>query len=636
VSLTPPPTPGSPAPDSRGFPVVRQVWNKTVRPAPKVGLQGAWKAVDELHAVLVHCDTWTPRFQGLRGNIVPLGPVMAGQDHRAARHFQDGVITYNELLILEKPPEMSKKKRKKNEDGEEIPSATASPHYRMMFSLYRRDSTGPPPAPVQNADGTFSEPAPDGKHLTFCMAPEDILIRNSFHMLTESEKEARRAEYKSKQLTPKVRPSGSSGGGQSAAHAAAAAATALALSSSGLPAGSAIDVEAEYPSPSQAYATATGVAAMSACSGGLMASVQGGATLPPLTVEALKSQAGGSDHERIVKLEGISPGMCGGAMALLPDAPLLSALSVASGGLAGGTTVWIQGSRFNTRTRVYVAGVVAPRLQIVSDGLVTIQAPPSAAEGTVEVRATNDNCAWSNALHYTYTQTGEAAGSSEAAAIEHRHVTLLQSLVNACCAKGNPASEKLVTDLMSAELAPSARLTGGSLLLLVSGSQGSAALDLSQQDAHGCTLMHYVCGARNLPALQLLLNAGADATIADGSGATPMEWARRAGFLEGQQALSTASGVPMPAAAPPGGVAAAAVPTAVVAPVEPTAAVAATTAGTPPLVSGAVRSLGQSIDSAAPAAPPAPQPSAPAQPGGDGLAFFAATAASVDTAQPPQ
>ena len=84
-----------------------QVWNKTVRPPPKVALQGGWKSNDELHAVLVHCDTWTPRFVGLRGNIVPLGSTgSGGADHRAARHFQDGVVNYSELLILEKPPEM--------------------------------------------------------------------------------------------------------------------------------------------------------------------------------------------------------------------------------------------------------------------------------------------------------------------------------------------------------------------------------------------------------------------------------------------------------------------------------------------------------------------------------------------------
>merc|ERR1719263_1166147 len=58
-----------------------------------------------------------------------------------------------------------------------------------MFSLYRRD-----PSPPHGS--TVEEGMPDGKHLTFCMAPEDILIRNSFHMLSETEKNARREEYK--------------------------------------------------------------------------------------------------------------------------------------------------------------------------------------------------------------------------------------------------------------------------------------------------------------------------------------------------------------------------------------------------------------------------------------------------------
>ena len=189
-----------------------QVWNKTVRPSPKVGLQGDWKPVDELHAVLVHCDTWTPRFSGLRGNVVPLGGSSGAASDRASRHFQDGVVHYSELLILEKPPEMSKKKRKKTDDSEEG-AANATPHYRMMFSLYRRDAAPLPPQPGEEVA------PPDGKHLTFCMAPEDILIRNSFHMLSESEKEARRNEYKSKQSAPKAGRS-SSGAASSSATAA--------------------------------------------------------------------------------------------------------------------------------------------------------------------------------------------------------------------------------------------------------------------------------------------------------------------------------------------------------------------------------------------------------------------------------
>ena len=38
-------------------------------------------------------------------------------------------------------------------------------------------------------------------------------------------------------------------------------------------------------------------------------------------------------------------------MALLPDAPLLTILSCKTGTHTGLTSVWIQGSRFNARTR---------------------------------------------------------------------------------------------------------------------------------------------------------------------------------------------------------------------------------------------------------------------------------------------
>ena len=320
-----------------------QVWNKTVRPSPKVGLQGDWKGNDELHAMLVHCDTWTPRFAGLRGNVVPLGSLGNGADNRAARHFQEGVVHYSELLILEKPPEMSKRKRKKEDDGE---AANTTPHYRLMFSLYRRDLNSPPAAAVGE------DAAADGKHLTFCMAPEvrahplarrgalfssgptpvlsallpspppkeiipysnplttaprrpswqDILIRNSFHMLTEGEKEARRNEYKSKQAVPKVRGGAASqsslGGACSGAcevshhfddAAAAAAATAVGMAAA-----------------AHGGADGSAAATLRRCAG---SSDDVGHWVPPLTIQALKSHSsGGDEHERIVKLEGISPG----------------------------------------------------------------------------------------------------------------------------------------------------------------------------------------------------------------------------------------------------------------------------------------------------------------------------------------
>ena len=344
---------------------------------------------------------------------MPLGTVGSGADNRAARHFQEGIVHYSELLILEKPPEMcaplatrhrprpgpfarmprspppplpaltcldilvhyrSKRKRKKEDDGD---AASATPHYRLMFSLYRRDLNSPPP-PVAGEEATA-----DGKHLTFCMAPEDILIRNSFHMLSEPEKQARRDEYKQKQVVPKGR---GGGGGNNNNHGAAGS------GSGGSGSGDVVQFDA---AAAAAAATAVGMAvAAHGGSDGILLSPSAvplpqcsntptfapppGGWVPALSIQALKSHATEStEHERIVKLEGISPGMTGGAMALLPDAPLLTVLSCKTGAHTGGTSVWIQGSRFNARTRVYVGGSLASRLTVVSDVLVTIITPPA-------------------------------------------------------------------------------------------------------------------------------------------------------------------------------------------------------------------------------------------------------------------
>ena len=552
-----------------------QVWNKTVRPSPKVGLQGDWMPVDELHAVLVHCDTWTPRFTGLRGNVVPLGTAVEAGGNRATRHFQDNTVHYSELLILEKPPEMSKKKRKKpeGEDGSAaVDSGNPTPHYRMMFSLYRRDATPPVPA----APG--EEAAPDGKHLTFCMAPEDILIRNSFHMLSESEKESRRSEYKSKQNAPKARTSNGT---------------------------------AQRPLQALTMATLEGEVASPSAPG-----------LEPLRMEALKSHVAIAD-ERIVKLEGISPGMTGGAMALMPDAPLLTALSARTGSQAGGTSIWIQGSRFNTRTRIYMAGQPLARLQVISDGLVTIVSPAAPA-GIVEIRATNDGSAWSNALMFTYTAEGE--GSAAEMQLMQGQLSLIQQFVQACCGQ-SPTSEQMVQELMTPALPEAQRLLGAVLALILAGSGGQnhkgGSLDLERQDASGCTLMHYVCGLRNAAALQLLLNSSVDPTIVDGQGQTPADWARRYGFYDGEVLIAKAQGEPIPAPAQM----AAATPVAVT-----TAAVDASLPAVPAAVampSGATRSLEQFLEptaASASGAAPAAAADAPA------AATAAAPGAAVDNA----
>lgn len=440
-----------------------QVWNKTVRPAPKLTLQGEWQPqVDELHAILIHCDTWQPLFHGLRGAQVPLHSVIERQN----KSFQDGVIHFHELLILEKPPEMSKKKRKRKEAEGEAASAPTdggpTANYRMMFSLYRRE--GEP-----SADGS----APVGKHLTFCMAPEDILIRNSFHMLSEVEKEARRAEYK--ELT-------------------------------------------------------NGSTRSNAASKAIKASHAPEMLMPSLQLSMSKALSRGAMAQASAEVQAAQ------------RPPMLVALSTNTGGYSGGTSVWIQGSQFCASTRVYVAGIIAPSINVVSEGLVTITTPAvQPGMGTVDVRATNNGAEWSNVLHFMYMADSSMVVDPHSVEnqLMQRQLSLLQHFVHACCGPGADAS---VQALMAPTLAQQQRLFGAVLALILAGSGGTntkgGTLDLDRQDAHGCTLMHYVCALRNSPALQLLLHANVDPMVFDRQGMSPADWARAYQFNEGETLIA--------------------------------------------------------------------------------------------------
>jgi uncharacterized surface protein with fasciclin (FAS1) repeats len=477
-----------------------QVWNKTVKPSPKVGLQGSWQPVDELHAVLVHCDTWTPRFDGLRGNVVPLGPVPSSHGDRASRHFHENVVHYSELLIKEKPPEMSKKKRKKAEDGTATyaDDGLATPRYRMMFSLYRREVMVTPinPNPVP---GDEAPAMPEGKHLTFCMAPEDILIRNSFHMLTEAEKETRRAEYKSKQSAPK--PKGSPGLGMGA--------------------------------------TAVGMmpGMGGAISAGAMALLADGSQLAGAMPQALVS----SQHIELLPAAASAAAEPTGA-----GAPQIGSLSATTGHVAGGTPLWIQGSRFSTRTRVCFGSAIATDVHACNGSLITVVVPasPSGRAETVEVRLTHDGLNWSNPLLYTYRD--EASAAEESAHMVGL-MALLTPLVEENCVAESP--DATPAELMDSSLPPALQLLGGVLSML----QSSGVSDLSRVDMHGRSLLHYACALRHAGAVKLLLAARADPRGVDVAGMSAADWARRTGFAEGEaliaQALANGDGAPPAAVA---------------------------------------------------------------------------------------
>ena len=132
-----------------------------------------------------------------------------------------------------------------------------------------------------------------------------------------------------------------------------------------------------------------------------------------------------------------------------------------------------------------------------------------------------------------------------------RQLALLQQFVQACCGAGAEAS---VHQLMAQTLPQAQRLLGSMLALILAGSGGinrkHGALDLERQDAHGCTLMHYVCALRNSPALQLLLRANVDPHIADTQGLAPADWAKAYRFEEGEALIRQHLGNPAATAAP--------------------------------------------------------------------------------------
>ena len=89
------------------------------------------------------------------------------------------------------------------------------------------------------------------------------------------------------------------------------------------------------------------------------------------------------------------------------------------------------------------------------------------------------------------------------------------------------------------------------LALVLAGSSGKGTeLNLGRQDAHGCTLMHYACGLRNAPALQLLLNSSVDPHVIDVHGQSAAHWAKRFGFEEGEALISQAVGAPVESTPP--------------------------------------------------------------------------------------
>eukprot|EP00962_Isochrysis_galbana_P029626 scaffold9492_cov108-Isochrysis_galbana.AAC.8 len=419
---------------------------------------------------------------------------------------------------------MSKKKRKKK-DVDDAPAPTPpaagstavveadgqqSSNYRIMFSLYRRFTPGDgtigsstavaAAVPDPNAPAGAPPVSPPGKHLTFCMAPEDILIRNSFHMLSEIEKNARRAEYKA--------------------------------ASDG--------VGGPLPVVTAMYEPGIGT--------------------PTLPIAQASSATGAPMGLAMVTGRPMPP-------------PELGGLSLASGPHCGGTPVWVRGRHFCGATQLYIGGVLAPQLALVSEGLATFVTPPAApADGSapeaphdlvVEVMATNSDLfggsqppTLSNALQFTYTASAPATGApppapaAESAADAQAMERALALLAAHAASRVPPGAESV---FVAANLPRTERALFAAMALLLSPRPATAKLDhggvaaadavlVDLRDPLGRTLLHYAAALKHRPAIDLLLRAGADPSARDSQSVSPVDLARAAGLADADALFGAANG----------------------------------------------------------------------------------------------
>jgi len=145
-------------------PRAEQVWKKALLPPPRLSALGgprlsavggvATSGADlEVHGCLLHVvsDRLVP--DGLKKNTAPLRPASAEQE-----------VAFSHLTVIEKPANMTRRK------GEDRPAEGAN-HFRLIFSIWSRSMLAY--VGWQHMDG-------------------HLIVRNSFHMLSNLEKEHRR------------------------------------------------------------------------------------------------------------------------------------------------------------------------------------------------------------------------------------------------------------------------------------------------------------------------------------------------------------------------------------------------------------------------------------------------------------
>lgn len=162
----------------------------------------------------------------------------------------------------------------------------------------------------------------------------------------------------------------------------------------------------------------------------------------------------------------------------LPPAPTLSAISPASGPLAGGTQVTLTGQHLGGTLAVSFGGRPATGLAVVSDTSVSATAPAGAAAGSVAVTLTTLGGSATAAQPFTYlgaTALTQAAPASGATAGGTQVTLTGQGLLGATQVTfgGEIASFTVVSDTRITATAPPH--AAGAVAIAVATPQGSAA-----------------------------------------------------------------------------------------------------------------------------------------------------------------
>lgn len=85
---------------------------------------------------------------------------------------------------------------------------------------------------------------------------------------------------------------------------------------------------------------------------------------------------------------------------------------------------------------------------------------------------------------------------------------------------------------MLALLSPLTEMTACEEILRIVGLLNNPQFKINEPDSHGSTILHHFCGANNLLAVRLLLDAGAAPNIQTRSGSSPLTYAIRDGHVD--------------------------------------------------------------------------------------------------------